>query len=65
MPGPTAAAGVVGVPFVGDGSNHRDSGRAARGWVGPTFKNPPEVLPSPREDVILIEHRTCGMNKLS
>jgi len=41
MPGPTATAGVVGVQcFVGDGSNHRDSGAHRRGGFVPAFKTP-------------------------
>jgi hypothetical protein len=34
--------------FVCDGSNHRDSGRAAPGWVSLPRSTPPEVPPCPR-----------------
>ena len=59
MPGPTATAGVVGVPC-SSATNHRNSGaERQRSWsagVGCSqVQNPPEVPPCPRGDAAFIE----------
>jgi hypothetical protein len=53
MPGPTATAGVVGVPC-SSATNHRDSGAEHQGG-GSHVQNPPEVHPCPRGDGVFIE----------
>ena len=46
MPGPTATAGVVGLPC-SSATNHRDSGAEHQGGCS-HVQNPPEVPPYPR-----------------
>jgi hypothetical protein len=53
MPGPTATAGVVGLPC-SSATNHRDSGAEHQGGCS-HVQNPPEVPPCPRGDVVFLE----------
>jgi hypothetical protein len=53
MPGPTATAGVVGLPC-SSATNHRDSGAEHQGSCS-HVQNPPEVPPCPRGDAGFLE----------